>query len=92
MYMGAQEARQFKSFNDFWILAISVIIDMVLKRAKSDSNGLKIAIFAAKSQKSPSSWALSVTRLSSNGLFSTGPKLDNFCAENIYFWFKPPLS
>ena len=34
----------------------------------------------------------SVTRLSSNGLFSTGPKLDNFCSKNIYFWFKPPLS
>ena len=29
-----------------------------------------------------------VTRLSCNGLFSTGPKLDNFCAKNIYFWFK----
>ena len=41
---------------------------MVLKRAKYDLNGVKIAIFAAKSQKSPSSWWLcsSVTRLSSN--------------------------
>ena len=67
------------------------MIDMVLKRAKSDSNGVKIAIFDAKSQTSPSSWALSVTRLSSNGLFSTGPKLDNFCAKNVYCWFKPPL-
>ena len=65
---------------------------MVLKRAKCDLNGVKIAIFAAKLQKSPSSWAPSVTRLSSNGLFSTGPKLDNYCAKNIYFWFKPPLS
>ena len=36
--------------------------------------------------------APSVTRLSCNGLFSTGPKLDNFCAKNIYFWFKLPLS
>ena len=26
----------------------------------------------------------SVTRLSSNGLFSAGPKLDNFCAKNIF--------
>ena len=65
---------------------------MVLKHAKCDSNGVKIAIFAAKFQKSPSNWAPSVTRWSSNGLFSTGPKLDNFCAKNIYFWFKPPLS
>ena len=29
--------------------------------------------------------APSVTRLSSNGLFSTGPKLDNFSAKNIPF-------
>ena len=67
---------------------------MVLKRAKCDLIDVKIAIFAAKLQKSPSSCGLSpsVTRLSSNGLFSTGPKLDNFCAKNIYFWFKPPLS
>ena len=64
---------------------------MVLKRAKYDSNGVKIAIFAAKSRKSPTSRAHSVTRLSSNGLFSTEPKLDNFCAKNIYFWFKHPL-
>ena len=34
----------------------------------------------------------SVTRLRSDGLFSTGPKLDSFCSKNIYFWFKPPLS
>ena len=31
---------------------------MFLKRAKCDLNGVKIAIFAAKSQKSPSSWGL----------------------------------
>ena len=31
---------------------------MVLKRAKGDLNGVKIAIFAAKLQKSPSSWGL----------------------------------
>ena len=72
----------------------TVIIDMVLKRVKCDLNGVKIAIFAAKSQKSSSGWgpAPSVTRLNSNGLFSTGPKSDHFCAKNIYFWFKPPLS
>ena len=33
--------------------------------------------------------APSVTRLSSNGLFSTGPKLDNFCAKNISFGLRP---
>ena len=48
--MGAQEARQFKSFNDFWILAICCINDMVLKRAECDLSGIKIAIFSAKSQ------------------------------------------
>ena len=67
---------------------------MVLKREKCESNGVKIAIFAAKLQKSPAAEgsAPSVIRLSCNGLFSTGPKLDNFCAKNIYFWFKPTLS
>ena len=30
-----------------------------------------------------------VTRLSCNGLFSTRPKLDNFCAKNIYFGSNP---
>ena len=47
---------------------------MVLKRAKCDSNSVKIAIFAAKLQKSPSSRAPYVT----HGLFWTGPKLDYF--------------
>ena len=56
--MGAQEARQFKLFNDCWILEFTVIIDMVLKRAKRDLNGVKIAIFAKKLQKSPCSWQL----------------------------------
>ena len=67
---------------------------MVLKRAKCDLNGVKIAIFAAKFKNRPAAGgsAPSVTRLSSNGLFSTGPKLDNFYAKNIYFWFTPPLS
>ena len=67
---------------------------MVLKRAKCVLNGVKIAIFAAKLQKHPAAggFAPSVTRLSRNGLFSMGPKLDNFCAKNIYFWFKPTLS
>ena len=88
--MGAQEARQFKSFNDFWILAIYCNYWYGFKSAKCDLNGVKIAIFAAKLQKSPSSCLLeNVTCLRSNGLFSTGPKLDNVWAKNIYFWFKP---
>ena len=33
--------------------------------------------------------APSVTSLSSNGLFSTGPKSDNFCAKNIPFGSRP---
>ena len=62
---------------------------MVLKRAKCDLNGIKIAIFAAKLQKSPAAGgsAPSVTRLSCNGLFRTGSKLNNFCAKNIYSTF-----
>ena len=49
---------------------------MDLKRAKCDLNGVKIAIFAAKSQKSPAAGgsASVVTRLSHNGLFRMGPK------------------
>ena len=36
---------------------------------------------------------LFVIRLSCISLFSTGPKLYNFCAKEINFWFKPlPLS
>ena len=67
---------------------------MVLKRAKWDLNSVKIAILPqnCKNHAATGGSALAVTRLSSNGLFSTGPKLDNFCAKNIYFWFKPPLS
>ena len=45
-----------------------------------------------KNHASAGGSALSATRLSCNGLFSTGPKLDNICAKNINFWFKPPLS
>ena len=64
---------------------------MVLKRAKCDLNGDKIAIFAAKSLKSPAAKgsAPSETRMSCNGLISTGPKLDNFCAKNISFGSSP---
>ena len=95
-YMGAQEAWQFRSFNDFLILAIycNYCIDMALKRAKCDLNGVKIAIFAINRKNHPAAGnsASSVTRLSCNSLFSTGPKLDSFCAKHIYFWFKPPLS
>ena len=36
--------------------------------------------------------APSVIRLSSNNLFSTELELDDFCANNIFSWFKPPLS
>ena len=63
---------------------------MVLKRVKCDLNGVKIAIFAAKTQKSPAGGGSApsvTTHFSCNDLFSTGPKLDNFRARNIYFWF-----
>ena len=49
---------------------------------------LKPLFFAAKSQKSPSGgglcpMTLSVMRFSCIGLFSTGPKLSNFCAKKF---------
>ena len=67
------------------------VIDMILKRAKCDLNGVKITIFAAKLQKSPNSGGLypSVTRLSCSGLFRTGGKLTIFVQKNIYFGFNP---
>ena len=62
---------------------------MVLKHAKCDLNHY----FCRKNYPAAEGSAPSVTRLSCNGLFSTGLKLDNLCAKNIYFWFKPlPLS
>ena len=51
-----------------------------------DQNGVKIAIFAAKSQKSPPPQVLSVIRLSCINLFRTGPQLDNFM-QKIIVWF-----
>ena len=59
---------------------------MVLKHAKCDLNGGKIAIFALKSQKSPISWGLYplCDKLELQRFFSMGPTLDNFCAKNIY--------
>ena len=73
-------------------LQFTVIIDMVLKRAKCDLNGVIKLLFLpqnCKNHPAVEGSAPSVTRLSCNGLFSTEPKLDNFCAKNIYFWFKP---
>ena len=67
---------------------------MVLKSAKWDLNGVKMAIFDAKSQKSPNSWRLCplCDTLELQRFVQQGPKSDNFCAKNIYFWFEPPLS
>ena len=67
---------------------------MVLKRAKCDLNSVKIAILPQnrKNHVTAGGSVPSVTRLSCNGLFSAGRKSDNFCAKNIYVWFKPSLS
>ena len=51
---------------------------------------LNCFFFAAKLQKSPSSWGLcshasSVIRLSCISLFSTWPELNNFCAKKFTF-------
>ena len=64
---------------------------MVLKLAKCDLNGVKIAFLPQnrKNHAAAGGSGPSVTPLSCNGLFSSGPKLDSFCAKNIYFWFKP---
>ena len=56
-YTGAQETRHFKSFNDFWILAIYCNYWYGFKTYEMWWR-YKSAIFAEKSQKSPSSWGL----------------------------------
>ena len=59
---------------------------------------LKLLFVAAKSQKLPRRWELcpqapSVTSLSCIGLFSTGPKVDKFCAKKFTLGASPlPLS
>ena len=66
---------------------------MVLKRAKCGLNGVKIAIFAINRKNRPAGGGSApfVTRLSSNGMFSTGPKLDNFCAKTFLLVHAPSL-
>ena len=56
---------------------------MVLKRPKCDLNGVRIAIFTAKLQKSPISWRLWLLcdTLELQRFVQPGPKLDNFCAR-----------
>ena len=91
---GAQEARQFQSFNDFWILAIYRNYSFGLKTCEMWLKWRSNRFFCRKNlNKSPNGWGLcpSVIRLSCIGLFSTGFKLDNFWAKGIYFWFKLPL-
>ena len=64
---------------------------MVLKRAKCDLMALKLLFLPQNRKNRPAAGgsALSVTCLSSNGLFSTRPKLDSFCAKNIPFGSRP---
>ena len=55
---------------------------------------LKLLFSTAKLQEALSAWGLRpqapvCDTLELHQLFSTEPKLDNFCAKNIYFWFTP---
>ena len=68
---------------------------MVLKRAKCDLNGVIKLLFLPKNRKNhPTAGgsAPSGTRLSSNGLFSTGPKLGNVCGKKHLLLVQAPLS
>ena len=67
---------------------------MVLKVQNVIYMALKSLFLLQNSKNHPAAGgsAPPVTRLSCNGLFSMEPKLDNFCAKDIYFWFKLPLS
>ena len=49
-------AEQFKFFKPLPNLTNQVLSSIVSKRAKYDSNGVKIAILCEKSQKSLSDW------------------------------------
>ena len=96
---GVEGARQFNSFNEFWILAIYCGHSFGFKNVqKVIEMALKLLFFPAKSQKSPSGWGLypqtpTVMRLSCISLFSTGPKLDNFCGKKFTLGLSPlPLS
>ena len=66
---------------------------MVLKRAKYDLNGVKIAILPQNRTNHLAPWgsASSVTRFNCNGLLRTGPKLDNFL-QKTFTWGANPLS
>ena len=81
-YMGAQEVDNLNLSMTSEFQQFTVIINMVLKRAKCDLNGVKIAFFATKLQKSPSSWelcplcdTLELHRFVQHGTYS---KLENF--------------
>ena len=68
---------------------------MVLKRAKCDFNGVIKSLFLPKNCKNhpaAGGCAPSVTRLNCKGLFSTGPKLDHFCAKKHLLLVQAPLS
>ena len=64
-----------------WFKNMQNVIEMALKSLFLPQN--------RKNHPGAGGSAPSVTRLSCIGLFSTGSKLDNFCAKNIYLWFKP---
>ena len=66
---------------------------MVLKRAKCDLNGVKIAIFAAKSQKSPSSWGLCLLcdTLELQRFVQHGTKIRQFLCKKQLLLVQAPL-
>ena len=83
---GAEGARQFNSFNDFLILTIYYSYSYGFKNVRKVIDmTLKSLFFAVKSENSLSDWRLCppVIRLGCIGLFSTGPKLNNFWEKNF---------
>ena len=89
---GSNPSLLIKSWLRFWLRYgfknVRIMIEMTLK----------LLFVAAKLQKFSRRWELCpqapfVTSLSCIGWFSTGPKLDKFCAKKIYFGCNPlPLS
>ena len=87
----AEAARQFNSFNDFWIFAFYCSSSYGFKNVRNVIEmALKLVFLPQTHKNCPAAGGSvppgpSVIRLSCISLFSTGPKLENFCAKKFCF-------
>ena len=94
----AEEAKQFNSFKDFWIIAFYFCYLYGFKNVqKVNEMTLKLLFYCCKitsfdQQMGALPPGLSVIRLSCISLFSTGPKLHNFSCEKNSLLFQALFS